>query len=343
LDASPVFAARMAEVAAEIEKHVDWNVHEALHDPAALDRLEVVQPVLFAVMVSLAALWESVGVRPSAVVGHSQGEVAAAYVAGGLSLEDAVRVIVLRSRLFAETLVGKGAIAAIALPAQDLERRLTAWDGRLSVGARNGPSHSTVVGDEEALAELVAQCEAEGTRARHLASTVASHSDQVDPLRARMLDLLAPIRPRTGHTPFYSTVTGDEVDTADLDPEYWFRNARSPVAFHDVVTALLRDGRGAFIECSAHPVLVMSVRDTIEAAESDACATGTLRRDEGGPRRFLTSAAEAYAGGAPVDLRSEEHTSELQSRENLVCRLLLEKKKKQQPKYDNRSSYNRTD
>src|SRR5690606_2708639 len=169
LDASPVFAARMADVAAEVEKHGDWNAHEALHDPAALDGLEVVQPVLFAVMVSLAALWESVGVRPSAVVGHSQGEVAAAYVAGGLSLEDAVRVIVLRSRLFAETLVGKGAIAAIALPAQDLERRLTAWDGRLSVGARNGPSHSTVVGDEEALAELVAQCEAEGIRARHLA------------------------------------------------------------------------------------------------------------------------------------------------------------------------------
>ncbi|WSA58368.1 SDR family NAD(P)-dependent oxidoreductase [Nonomuraea fuscirosea] len=302
LETSPVFAARMTEVAAEIDQHVDWHVLEALHDPAALDRLEVVQPVLFAVMVSLAALWESMGVRPSAVVGHSQGEVAAAYVAGGLSLEDAVRVIVLRSRLFAETLVGKGAIAAIALPASDLERRLTAWDGRLSVGARNGPSHSTVVGDEAALAELVAQCEAEGIRARHLASTVASHSDQVDPLHDRLLDLLAPIRPRTGHVPFYSTVTGDVLDTAELTPEYWFGNARRPVAFHDVVTALLRDGRGAFIECSAHPVLVMSVRDTIEVAGADAYATGTLRRDEGGPARFLTSAAEAYANGVPADL-----------------------------------------
>ncbi|MFI6628652.1 SDR family NAD(P)-dependent oxidoreductase, partial [Nonomuraea fuscirosea] len=302
LRTSPVFAARMAEVAAEIEQHVDWHVLEALHDPAALDRLEVVQPVLFAVMVSLAALWESMGVRPSAVVGHSQGEVAAAYVAGGLSLEDAVRVIVLRSRLFAETLVGKGAIAAIALPASDLERRLTAWDGRLSVGARNGPSHSTVVGDEAALAELVAQCETEGIRARHLASTVASHSDQVDPLHDRLLDLLAPIRPCTGHVPFYSTVTGDVLDTAELTPEYWFGNARRPVAFHDVVTALLRDGRGAFIECSAHPVLVMSVRDTVEAAGADAYATGTLRRDEGGPARFLTSAAEAYANGVPADL-----------------------------------------
>ncbi|WP_346111840.1 beta-ketoacyl synthase N-terminal-like domain-containing protein, partial [Nonomuraea maheshkhaliensis] len=302
LRTSPVFAASMAEVAAEIDRHVDWHVLEALHDPAALDRLEVVQPVLFAVMVSLAALWESMGVRPSAVVGHSQGEVAAAYVAGGLSLEDAVRVIVLRSRLFAETLVGKGAIAAIALPASDLERRLTQWDGRLSVGARNGPSHSTVVGDEAALAELVAQCEAEGIRARHLASTVASHSEQVDPLHDRLLDLLAPIRPRTGHVPFYSTVTGDALDTAELTPEYWFGNARRPVAFHDVVTALLRDGRGAFIECSAHPVLVMSVRDTIEAAGADAYATGTLRRDEGGPARFLTSAAEAYANGVPADL-----------------------------------------
>ncbi|MEU8104944.1 beta-ketoacyl synthase N-terminal-like domain-containing protein, partial [Nonomuraea muscovyensis] len=302
LDSSPVFAARMAECAAEIESYVDWRVLDALRDPEALERLEVVQPVLFAVMVSLAALWESVGVRPAAVVGHSQGEVAAAYVAGALSLEDAVRVIVLRSRLFAETLVGKGAIAAIALPAAELERRLASWDGRLSVGAKNGPSHSTVVGDEAALAELVAACEAEGVRARMLASTVASHSDQVDPLRDRLLELLAPISPRSGRVPFYSTVTGGAMDGAALTPDYWFSNARRPVEFHQVVTTLLAEEHGAFVECSAHPVLVMSVRDAIEAAEADAYATGTLRREEGGPRRFLASAAEAYANGVPADL-----------------------------------------
>ncbi|MGJ6967988.1 beta-ketoacyl synthase N-terminal-like domain-containing protein, partial [Streptosporangium sp. G11] len=303
LDSSPVFARSMEECAAEIETYVDWKLLDVLRGaPGAptLEPLEVVQPVLFAVMVSLAALWESHGVRPAAVVGHSQGEVAAAYVAGGLSLADAVRVIVLRSRLFAETLLGKGGVAAVALPAAELERRLAHWHGKLSVGGKNGPFSSTVVGDADALAELVAQCEAAGVRARVVASSVASHCAQVDPLRERLLEMLAPVSPKTGDVPFYSTVTGGLLDTAELDAGYWFGNARYPVEFHQVVRTLLADGHRVFLESSPHPVLAMSVQDAIDEAGADAFAFGSLRRDEGGPRRFLASLAEAHVRGLQV-------------------------------------------
>ncbi|MFS1304955.1 type I polyketide synthase, partial [Streptosporangium longisporum] len=304
LDSSPVFARSMRECAAEIETHVDWSLLDALRGtPGApsLDRLEVVQPVLFAVMVSLAELWKSHGVLPAAVVGHSQGEVAAAYVAGGLSLADAVRVIVLRSRLFAETLIGKGGVAAVALPASEVERRLARWHGKLSVGGKNGPFSSTVVGDADALAELVAGCEAEGVRARVVASSVASHCAQVDPLRERLLDMLAPVTPRSGDIPFYSTVTGGLLDTAELTAEYWFGNARYPVEFHQVVQTLLAEGQRVFLESSPHPVLAMSVQDAIDQAGLEAVAFGSLRRGEGGPRRFLTSLAEAHVHGLRVD------------------------------------------
>ncbi|MEU8146471.1 SDR family NAD(P)-dependent oxidoreductase [Nonomuraea sp. NPDC048901] len=304
LDTSPVFARSMAECAAEIETHVDWRLLDVLRgEPGApsLDRLEVVQPVLFAVMVSVAALWKSLGVRPAAVVGHSQGEVAAAYVAGGLSLADAVRVIVLRSRLFAERLVGKGAIAAIAAAAGEVEERLARWDGRLSIGAKNGPSSCTAVGDEQALAELVAEYEAAGVRARLLASTVASHCDQVDPLREELTRLLETVSPTTGEVPFHSTVTGRLLDTGELTADYWFHNARQPIEFQAVIEELLAGGHDAFLEMSAHPVLVMSVQDTIDEAGADAFAGGTLRRGEGDLRRALTSVAEAYVRGVAVD------------------------------------------
>ncbi|MBT2230736.1 type I polyketide synthase, partial [Nonomuraea sp. NEAU-A123] len=304
LDSSPVFARRMDECAAEIESYVDWRLLDVLRgEPGApsFERLDVVQPALFAVMVSLAALWESLGVRPAAVVGHSQGEVAAAYVAGGLSLADAVRVIVLRSRLFAERLMGRGGIAAIGASAGAVEERLTRWEGRLSIGAKNGPSSCTAVGDEAALAELVAQCEADGLRARLLPTTVASHCDQVDPLREQLTEMLRTVSPTMGDVPFYSTVTGGVLDTEELTADYWFHNARQPIEFQAVIEGLLARGHDAFLEMSAHPVLVMSVQDTIEEAGADAFASGTLRRGEGDLRRVLASVAQAHVRGVSVD------------------------------------------
>ncbi|WP_413114668.1 type I polyketide synthase [Streptomyces sp. CY1] len=304
LSSSPAFATRFAECDDALGRHLDWSVTDVIRgaDGApSLDRIEILQPALFAVHVSLAAAWAAAGVEPAAVVGHSQGEIAAAYVAGVLSLEDAARIVVLRSALFAEELVGKGAVASVALSADAVEKRLAAWGERLVISGRNGPSAVTVAGEVAALGEFVAGCKADGIRAQVVGSTVASHCAQVDPLRDRILAMFADITPRRGHIPFYSTVTGGVLDTGELDAEYWFRNARRPVNFEGAVRELLADGFGFFVESSAHPVLVTALQQMFEDAGADAVAVGSLRRDEGGARRFLASLAEGHVGGLPVD------------------------------------------
>jgi acyl transferase domain-containing protein len=304
VDSSPVFAARLAECARAVEAHVTWRVLDVLREAEgapSLRRIEVVQPVLFAVMVSLAELWRACGVVPAAVVGSSQGEIAAACVSGALTLQDAARLVVVRSQLFADELVGRGAVASVALNRPEVEARLTPYGERLSVAGVNGPRAVTVAGEVAALDELVAALEAEGVRARVVPATVASHCAQVDRLRERIADLLSFVKPRAGSVPLYSTVTGDVMDGSELDAGYWFDNCRRPVAFEPVVRSLLADGFRVFVESSAHPVLTWGVLETAEEAGGDVAAVGTLRRGEGGPERFCASLGEAWVRGVDVD------------------------------------------
>lgn len=297
---SAVFAESMARCEAAFEGLVDWRLSQVLGDGAALERVDVVQPVAFAVMVSLAELWRSLGVVPDAVVGHSQGEIAAAVVAGGLSLEDGARVVVLRARLIGRELAGRGGMASVALPVAVVEERLVRWAGRLGVAVVNGPSATVVAGDTDAVAQFVAGCEAEGVRARRLPVDYASHSVHVEAVGGELEEVLAGIRPRTGEIPFYSTVEAAAIDTAGLDAGYWFRNLRRPVRFQETVEQLLADGFPVFVEASAHPVLTGAVQETAELVGRQVCAVGSLRRDEGGLRRFLTSVAEAFVQGVDV-------------------------------------------
>ncbi|OPF71887.1 hypothetical protein VT50_0232355, partial [Streptomyces antioxidans] len=304
LDTSPVFAAAMAECDAAIAEHVDWSVVDTLRqgpDAEWPHRIEVLQPLLFSVMVSLAALWRSHGVTPAAAIGSSQGEVAAAHVAGALSLTDAARIIVLRSQLFADELIGRGALASVALPPEEVSRRLEPFGGALTITGLNSPRQVTVGGADSVLEEFVAACRADDVRARVLATTVASHTDRVDRLRDAIIDMCRDIQPHPGHLPFYSTVTGGVVPGTDLGAEYWFRNAREPVDLVRATRTLLDDGFGVFVETSAHPVLTTGIRDIAEDAERDPVVIGTLRRDDGGLDRFLLSMAEAHVHGVAVD------------------------------------------
>ncbi len=321
LDTSPVFAEAIRECEEALAGFVDWSVEEALRGVAgapSLERIEVVQPALFAVMVSLARLWGACGVRPAAVVGHSQGEIAAAYVAGGLSLRDAARVVALRSQILAG-LVGHGGVASVAQGVEQVRERLERWEGRLVVAGVNGPRSVGVAGDREALRELLEECAAEGVRAREVPGTVASHSPAVEVFREQVLEVLAPVAPRTGEVPFYSTVTGGLLDTAELGARYWYRNLREAIEFERVTRALLDEGHRTFIEISPHPTLTIGARETAEEALADGSQTrddqagppalaaagiaaiGSLRRGEGGPRRFLASLGEAWVRGVPVD------------------------------------------
>ncbi|MFC8394637.1 SDR family oxidoreductase [Streptomyces sp. NPDC057238] len=298
LDRSPVFADAYAACARALGEFVDWSPTEALTDEDALRRVDVVQPVLWAVMVSLAELWRAHGVRPAVVVGHSQGEIAAACVAGGLSLQDGARVVALRSQAIARSLAGRGGMVSVALPRTEVERRIARWDGRLSVAVVNGPGLTVVSGAPDALDELMERCAAEDVRARRIPVDYASHSAQVDTLREELLAVLAPIRPRSAGTLFFSTVTGGLLDTAELDADYWFRNLRTTVEFESAVASLAERGHRLFVESSPHPVLTLAVEETAGAA--GATALGTLRRRTDSASRFLTSAAEAWVRGADV-------------------------------------------
>ncbi|CAM5607741.1 Polyketide synthase OS=Streptomyces antimycoticus OX=68175 GN=SANT12839_037230 PE=4 SV=1 [Streptomyces antimycoticus] len=305
LDASPVFAARIDECAAALAEFTDWSLVDVLREAEgapSLERVDVVQPVLFSVMVSLAELWRSLGVRPSAVVGHSQGEIAAACVAGILSLKDAARVVALRSQAIGRVLAGKGGMVSVALPVADVRERIAPWgEERISVAAVNGPSSVVVSGEPTALDELVAACEADGVRARRVPVDYASHSAQVELLREELLELLAAVQPKVAEVPFLSTVTGEWVEGPELDAEYWFTNLRRTVELEGAVRRLLDEGFGVFIESSAHPVLTMGVQETAEDAGREAAAIGSLRRDEGGLDRFWISVGEAWTRGVGVD------------------------------------------
>ncbi|HWM00955.1 MAG TPA: SDR family NAD(P)-dependent oxidoreductase, partial [Actinophytocola sp.] len=304
LATSPVFAESIHDCEVALGSFVDWSLTEVLTaaDENVLARVDVLQPALWAVMVSLARLWRACGVEPLAVVGHSQGEIAAACVAGGLSLEDGARIVASRSRILT-ALAGNGGMVSVAASEAEVRERVAAWGGRLSVAAINGPSSVVVSGDPAALAELITGCEAAGVRARQIEVDYASHSVQVDGLRAEILAALKPIRPRTSEIPLYSTLTGEPLDTAEMDPGYWFRNLREPVRFHPVITDLIGRGHHTFIEASPHPVLVPAVYDTADRHPDapDVAAIATLRRQEPQARRFVTALGEAHVRGVPVE------------------------------------------
>jgi acyl transferase domain-containing protein/NADP-dependent 3-hydroxy acid dehydrogenase YdfG/acyl carrier protein len=307
LDASPVFAERIEACAQALAPYVEWSLLDVLRgEPGAptLERIDVVQPVLFAMMVSLAALWRACGVVPDAVVGHSQGEIAAAHCAGGLSLPDAARIVALRSQVLMQ-LTDKGKMASVALPAQELAERLARWDEQIVIAAINGPAAVVVSGEPAALGELLAECAAEDIRTREVAAAVgAGHSPQIETLREQLLDACAGATAGAGEIPFYSTVTGGPLELDGLDAEYWYRNARETVQFERTVRALLDDGHRTFVEASPHPLMAPGIQATIDATLADtraATIVGSLRRREPGSERFLTSLAEVWVRGVDVD------------------------------------------
>ncbi|MEA5360356.1 SDR family NAD(P)-dependent oxidoreductase [Amycolatopsis sp., V23-08] len=302
LDTRPVFAERMTECATALSNYVGWDLFAVLRgDDGAptLDEVDVVQPVLFAVLVSLAALWEAAGVVPAAVIGHSQGEIAAACVAGVLSLDDAARVVARRSQVIRDTLAGHGGMLSVARPVAEVRELLT---GDLAVAAVNGPSAVVVSGSPGDLDALAERCATGGIRHRRIRVDYASHSAHVDRVRDRLAEVLAEVRPREGTVPFLSTVDGHVGEPGRADAGYWFENLRGTVRFEDAVRRLLDAGHDLFVEVSPHPVLVPGIEDTAEAAGAEPAAVlGTLRRDHGGPAEFLLALGRLELCGRPVD------------------------------------------
>jgi acyl transferase domain-containing protein/NADPH:quinone reductase-like Zn-dependent oxidoreductase len=295
----PAFREHLDATAAHLDPLTGWSlIDQITSGNPTPDTPDHVQPLLYAVMTALAHTWNTLGIHPDAVIGHSQGEIAAAHATGALSPRHAATLIAKRSHALT-TLSGQGTMASIALPADRVTGLIARWGGRISLAAVNGPSASVVSGDTAAVEELIAYCHGEDVRARRVQVDYASHCDQVEAVREDLLRELAGISPRSSEVRFQSTVLGGQVDTAALDADYWYRNLRQPVLFHQAVQGLLDDGHTIFIEVSPHPVLLPAIEESLEAA--GAVGVGTLRRSEGGLDRLMSSLASVHVAGGDID------------------------------------------
>ncbi|MEV6319180.1 type I polyketide synthase [Streptomyces sp. NPDC051776] len=293
LEESPVFREHVHRCADALTPHVDWDLLAVLRqqpDAPSLERVDVLQPTLFAVMVSLAGLWRSCGIEPDAVVGHSQGEIAAAHLAGALSLEDAALVVARRAHALT-ALSGRGGMASVDMPADELRPRL---GERLSIATVNGPASAVIAGDTDVLDVLLADLTESGVRVRKLAVDYASHSPQVELVRDLVLTELAPISPKATVIPFHSAVAGAVLPGTELDAGYWYRNLRMPVRFDEAVAGLAAQGYSFFVEVSPHPVLVPAVLETVG---DKGVVVGSLRREANGRGTLLASLAELFVRG----------------------------------------------
>lgn len=301
---SPVYAAMLSACDAALAPYVEWSLFDVLTgDGAALDEIDVVQPTLWAVMVSLGALWLAHGVEPEVVLGHSQGEVAAACIAGGLTLDDGARIVASRS-LALRALIDRVGLLAVGASVDVVRSMLAERRSRASLASVNGAEAVVLAGAPDELDELCLAFKAAGWRSSRVASNVASHCEPVDGLRGELLAALDGLTPRAGVLRMYSTVTADEIDTRDLGADYWFRNLREPVELHAVTTQLIDEGFDVLLEVSPRPVLVTALESTVAQRSGEGAGpavVSTLRRGSGDAARFGAALAQAWVSGAGVD------------------------------------------
>ncbi|MCX4849541.1 type I polyketide synthase [Streptomyces sp. NBC_00893] len=296
---SPLFAEVVERCATALRPHVSWDpldVFRAGTGDAWMSRIDMLQPALWAMSLGLAELWRAHGVEPDVVLGHSQGEITAATLAGVLSYEDAALVMARRSAI-ARRASGRGRMLAVDLDRDAALAALEGFEEVVSLAVHNGPNASVLSGDEDAVLMLKELLEADGTYCRLVNVDYASHSPQMDPLRADLLTELAPARPRAARIDLMSTVRVARLAGPEMDATYWADNLRSPVLFADSMTALFDERVTHVVEISPHPVLAPAIEQlAAERAEPVAVLT-TLRRDRGGPGEVGQAIGRAYTCG----------------------------------------------
>jgi acyl transferase domain-containing protein/acyl carrier protein len=300
----PVFRAIIERCDQAMRPYGDWSLLAELTATDAaqsrLNEVDNIQPALFAMQVAVAALWRSWGIEPQAVVGHSLGEAAAAYVAGALSFEDAIRVVCHRSRLFKRT-IGQGAMAAVELSIEEARRILVGCEDRVSIAVSNGPTSTVLSGDPATLAVILDGLQRRDIFCRMVKVDFASHSPQMEPLRADLMQALAGLQPQAESVPIYSTVTGQISHGLQFDAPYWARNMREPVLFSTAVQHLVEDGHDIFLEISPHPILLSAMQQGFHHFGQEAAVLPSLRHEEDERTVLLGSLGALYTLGYPID------------------------------------------
>lgn len=300
-ESQPVFRDAIERCDQAMRPYIDWSLCDLVQGHAApdlLQHIDVVQPALFAIEVGLATLWQSWHIPPDAVVGHSMGEVAACYIAGVLSLDDAARVICLRSQLM-RTICGQGAMALIEVAEEEAKRLLGSYAGQLAIAVINSRRSTVVAGDPQALSALLEDLDRRAIFCRKIKVDVASHSPQVDSICAELIPLLSSIQPQQGTLPVYSTATAAILQGDRAGAAYWAQNLRQPVQFAHTIEQLKADGHAIFIEVSPHPLLLSSIGEAFTTAD-ECLLVPSLRRDTQADDTLLLGIGDLYAAGYDI-------------------------------------------
>ncbi len=299
----PVFLRAVEECDRVLAGWADWSILEELtasESSSRLDQARLVQPVMFALQIALATLWRSWGIVPTAAIGHSLGEIAAACVAGAIRLEDALKIVYHRGRLM-QTVAGPGRTAAVALPVAEA-RRLVEDDGnRLAIAAHNSPSSCTLSGDSQPLAEMLERLTKRGIFCRQLPVDLAFHSPHMDGVSDILVSELEDLQPEEPKIPFYSTVTGDLVAGKELDADYWRRNMRETVQFADAIGKVAGQQPQIFLELSPHPVLAANIGECLRGSGLEAHVLPSLKRGQPERACMLESLGHIYSQGGKID------------------------------------------
>jgi acyl transferase domain-containing protein len=306
LEKEPVFRASIERVDAEFQRHASWSLMDALtasEEASLMGEAEVAQPANFALQVALDALLASWGIRPEAYIGHSAGEIAAHYLAGALSFEDAVCIIYHRSRLQQRT-SGQGRMLAVGMTTETLNQAVNDAGSGVSIAAINSPSAITLVGEAAILEDMARQLETFQVFHRFLNGKVPYHSHFMEPLREELLESLADLHPQRATMPLYSTVTGTRIDGRGVDAAYWWQNVRATVLFGSAISQMIQDGYNVFLELSPHPVLASAIKELLAQQEQEGTVLPTLRRKEAERVNLLSSLGSLYTLGFPIAWRT---------------------------------------
>ncbi len=303
LTASRVFRGVIERCDAEFARLGTWSLVKELARDESTSRMKetrIAQPAIFAIQAGLAAVWAHWGIRPALCVGHSVGEIAAAHVAGALSLEDACLVAYHRGRTM-DLASSRGAMIAVGLSREELKPWLVGYDRDVSIAAINGPTSITLSGTATVIDGLATRLEAAGLFCRRLAVEYAFHSPLMDPVRGTLLASLAPVQPRAATVPFLSTVTGEACSGRELDGDYWWRNVRHSVLFADAMRYLAIRNVRVVLEIGPHPVLAFAINECFQAAGRSVETLPSLQRDRDDMECLLGSIGRLYGLGLDID------------------------------------------
>ncbi|MES2476327.1 MAG: SDR family NAD(P)-dependent oxidoreductase [Verrucomicrobiota bacterium] len=311
----PVFREVMEACEAAMRPHASFSLLEELNRDEAESRIqqtEIAQPAIFAMQVALVALWKSLGVEPSAVVGHSVGEVAAAHIAGILSLEEGARIIVLRARMMHECARGEGTMLAVSLSEEEALELISRHDATVSIAAFNGPRSLTLAGVQSSLEAIRAELEPKNIFARFVRVDHPYHHAMMQPAADNLVTNLPDIAPQEETLPFFSTVTGARCAGKDCVAAHWGRGIRQPVQFVKAVNAVADFGVDVWLEISSHPALSMSIGECLTTLGVKGQVTASTRRDRE-HESFLEAALDLHRGGVVLDFKGLTPSRELLS------------------------------